>query len=353
MSSLAKTCMPAAATDAAMERIAAAICGNLRALGLFVDCKRYGTSFFEIFASTSKQLITRPDSREASGIALLLAGKYEPPTLVLEEINSLQRGLGRKMVAAVFAGLDAAPGAIPRVRVDDLSPFQADGRRWWAHVADDHADYEWIITHGKNEMTPAAATLAQSRDFLRVASLIETLTQEFGYDPRKVKLSPERETIQYLGQSFTSEGDTQPDGTITIFYDPEMSDARLGCCLAHEIQHARYFTVRDAYRAETKDGPLHRRFARFTPELLAAQRGVSDYSNEHWDAWKAAAPPALFSDELAAGESEPINETIAEVAKALYNFGADVRISPLWRELQQTINEEYEKLSRNAHRLKD
>lgn len=334
--------------DRAMENIAAAACRNLRALGLFVDCKQYGASFFEIFASTSQKLITRPENQEASGIAFLLAGKYEPPTLVFEEINSLQRGLGRKMVAGVFAALDEAPRAIKRVRVDDLSPFQQDGRRWWEQVAADYGQYEWIITHGEYEMTPPIETVAQSADFLRKKRLLESLAQEFGYDLRKIRLSPERETIEYLGQSFASEGDAQPDGTITIFYDPEMSDARLGCCLAHEIQHARYFAVRDAYRAEPDDGPLHRRFARFTPELLAAQRGVSDYSNEHWDAWKGASLPALFSDELENGESEPINETIADVAKALYNWGPDVRVNPFWKELQAAINEEFDKLNEFA-----
>ena len=123
-----------------------------------------------------------------------------------------------------------------------------------------------------------------------------------------------------------------------------MSDARLGCCLAHEIQHLKYFTVRAAYRAEPAAGPLHRRFAAFTPEALAAQRGVSNYSNEHWDAWKGASPPRLFSEELEEGQSEPINETIAEVAKAQYNRGPEVRINPLWRELQGAINAEYERL---------
>ena len=329
-----------------MASLAAAICRNLRGLALFVECKRYGTSYFEIVASTSKRLITRPDNDEASGIALLLAGKYEPPTLVFEEINSVRRGFGRKMVAAVFAALDEAPGTIPRVRVDDLSPRLKDGRRWWEHVAGDYIGYEWIITHGENGMTATSEDIVRSPDFLRVASLIATLAREFGYEPRKITLSSVSETIPYLGQSFTSEGDTQPDGTITIFYDPEMSDARLGCCLAHEIQHARYFVVREAYRAEPESGPLHRRFARYAPELLAAQRGVSDYSNEHWDAWKGTSPPALFSDELEAGGSEPINETIAEVAKALYNFGPEARIKPLWKELQQAINEEYETLRR-------
>lgn len=338
-------------SDPAMEKIADAIVENLRGLGLIVECKKYGTGFWEIVASTSSRLITRPDNKEASGVALLLAGKFDPPTLVFEEINAVQRGFGRKMVAAVFVGLSEAPGVFSCVKVDDLSPYLRDGRRWWEHIAHEYAQHDWQITHGENETrapagSPPREEAGQSAEFLRKRHLLVTLASEFGYDAAKVRLTPERETICYLGQTFVSEGDAQPDGNITIFYDPKMSDARLGCCLAHEIQHARYFAVRDAYRTEPEDGPLHRRFSQYNPELLASQRGVSDYSNEHWDAWKASSLPALFSDELAAGESEPINETIAEVAKALYNFGSDVRINPIWKELQQAINEEYEKLRR-------
>ena len=183
--------------------------------------------------------------------------------------------------------------------------------------------------------------IENSPDFLKKRQTLAALVAEFGYDVAKVTLSPQKKTFNYLGQSFTSEGQSFPDGSIEIFYDPQMSDARLGCCLAHELQHVRYFVVRDAYRAEPSDGRLHRRFAKYAPELLAAQRGVSNYSNEHWDAWKGDAPPKLFSFELEEGESEPINETIAEVAKALYNWGPDVRINALWKELHDAINEEH------------
>lgn len=344
-----------AGSDPAMEAIAAAVAENLRALGLVVDSKKYGTDFWEIAASTSPKMITTPGSLEASGVALLLAGKFDPPTLVLEEINSLQRGLGRRMVGAVIAGLASRPGVFPRVKVDDLSPFMADGRRWWEHVANEHSDFDWRITHGENLpppgppeglAPPARPDIAQTPDFIVKRRKLEALAREFGYDPRKVTLSAEKETIDYLGQRFTSEGDARPDGAVTIFYDPEMSDARMGCCLAHELQHVKYFAVRDAFRGEPADGPLHRRFARFTPELLAARRGVSDYSNEHWDAWNGASPPRLFSMELDQGESEPIAETIAEVAKAFYNWGPDVGIDPVWKELTRAVNEEYEKLGR-------
>jgi len=195
----------------------------------------------------------------------------------------------------------------------------------------------------RSEPAPAqtVSDIEHAPDFLRKRQALAALVAEFGYDLGKVTLSAQKKTFNYLGQSFTSEGQSLPDGRIEIFYDPEMSGARLGCCLAHELQHVRYFVVRDAYRAEAADGPLHRRFARYAPELLASQRGVSIYSNEHWGAWKGDAPPKLFSLELEEGESEPINETIAEVAKALYNWGPDVRINALWKELHDAINEEY------------
>ena len=167
---------------------------------------------------------------------------------------------------------------------------------------------------------------------------LRVLAQTFGYDPSRVRLDAGGKTFDYLGQSFTSEGEALPDGSIILYYDPLMSDARMACCLAHEIQHVKYFTVARAYHLEGADGPLHRSFADFTPEKLAAQRGVSPYSNEHWDAWKSDRPPQLFSPELEEGGSEPINETIAEVARALYNWGPDVAINPVWKKLQQSIN---------------
>ena len=192
----------------------------------------------------------------------------------------------------------------------------------------------------------ASGDVETASEFLKKRQALEALARAFGYDAGKVTLSPQTMTFDYLGQSFTSEGQSFPDGRIEIYYDPQMSDARLGCCLAHELQHARYFAVRAAYRAEKADGPLHRRFARYAPELLAAQRGVSNYSNEHWDAWKGGVPPTLFSFELEEGESEPINETIAEVAKAIYNWGPDVRVNLLWKELHDAINEEYAALQK-------
>ncbi len=199
----------------------------------------------------------------------------------------------------------------------------------------------WRMPHADPAPVLAVSEIENAPDFLRKRQTLAALVAEFGYDVSKVTLSPQKKTFNYLGQSFTSEGQSFPDGRIEIFYDPQMSDARLGCCLAHELQHVRYFAVRHAYRAEKSDGPLHRRFAKYAPELLAAQRGVSIYSNEHWDAWKGDAPPKLFSLELEEGESEPINETIAEVAKALYNWGPDVRINALWKELHDAINEEH------------
>jgi hypothetical protein len=337
--------------DPAIAEIGEEICRNLRALGLVVERKSYGGAFVEIRASSSPSLITTPGSADASGVALLLAGKFDPPALVFEQINAIERGLGRKMVAAALAGVRARPGVLREVRVNDLSPFQPDGRRWWEHVAGENADFDWRITHDEDAThwpkpaPPPADMAASPDDFARRRRKLEELAREFGHDPSCVTLSPERKTFPYLGQSFASEGEATPEGRVTIYYDPAMSDARLGCCLAHELQHLRYFAVRSAYRAEAEGGPLHRRFARFTPELLAARRGVSNYSNEHWDAWQAPAPPRLFADELEEGGSEPINETIAEVAKALYNWGPEARIDPVWRELREAIDAAYGELA--------
>jgi hypothetical protein len=196
------------------------------------------------------------------------------------------------------------------------------------------------------EPLPAASSddITKRPDFIEKRRRLEALAKEFGYEPSMVTLRPEKRIFDYLGQSFTAEGEAWPDGRVDIYFDPKMGDARMGCCLAHELQHLKYFVVRAAYHAEGADGPLHRRFAKFAPELLAAQRGVSNYSNEHWDAWRGYSSPKLFSMELEEGQSEPINETIAEVAKAQYNWGPDVRINPVWKELQNSINEEYEKL---------
>lgn len=130
-----------------LEAIEDAVCRNLRALGLHVRAKRFGPGFCEIVASSSPSFLTTPDGKEASGVMLLLAQKYDPPLVVFEEINSLRRGLGRAMVAAALDGVAARPGVFKHVRVNDLSPHQKDGRRWWENIADVHPSFEWIITH--------------------------------------------------------------------------------------------------------------------------------------------------------------------------------------------------------------
>jgi hypothetical protein len=352
--------------DPHLREIAEDVCARLGALSLHVRCTFHGRGFCEIAASSSPKIVTLPGSAQASGVALLLAAAYDPPTLVFEEINSLTPGLGRRMTTAALGALQERPGLFRRIRVDDASPLQRDGRRWWAHVAQAYPEFDWVITHDELQRRAAQpktprGVFAALRDWLRIKSAppaedeaprrfddtqrkLDALARAFDYDPAKVTLRPQKDAFDYLGQSFLSEGEATADGEILVYFDPAMSDARLGCCLAHEIQHARYFALRAAFRAEGDDGPLHKRFARYTPALLAAQRGVSAYSNEHWDAWRDACAPELFSFELEAGGSEPINETIAEVAKALFNWGPDVRINPVWRDVHDAINEEYAKL---------
>jgi hypothetical protein len=137
-------------SDPAIEKIADDMCRNLRGLGLYVESKKYGNGFWEIIASSSRKMITLPDGKEASGIALLLAGEYDPPTLVFEQINSLRPGLGSRMVGAAIAGLERRPGVFERLRVNDLSPRLEDGRRWWERIASSHPEFDWHITHDED-----------------------------------------------------------------------------------------------------------------------------------------------------------------------------------------------------------
>jgi hypothetical protein len=181
-------------------------------------------------------------------------------------------------------------------------------------------------------------------DFARKAEHLAAMTASFGYDPAKARLMREDFFFELGGSRAKAEGRALRDGSILVFYDPEMTLARLACCVAHEVQHQKYARVRRAFAAEVEDGTLHRAFAAFTPDLLAERGGVSDYSNEHWAGWRAAAPPRLFEDEMARGGAEPINETLAEVAKALYNFGPEARIDPVWRALYELILREWARL---------
>lgn len=137
-----------AAASAAIER-------HLLELGLYVKAKSYGSHFCEIVASTSPKMITAPGDDRASGIALLLAGGYDPPTLVFEQINSLKPGLGAAMVDAVLAGLRESPAGFERVRVDDASPRAADGRSFWQRMAARHAGFDWAIAQNEGERAAA------------------------------------------------------------------------------------------------------------------------------------------------------------------------------------------------------
>jgi len=196
----------------------------------------------------------------------------------------------------------------------------------------------------KRPPAPRMEPAFDAADFARKAEHLAVMTAAFGYDPGKARLVDEKFSFDLAGVRSKAEGRALPDGSILVFYDPQMTLARLACCVAHEAQHQKYFRVRRAFEAEGEDGPLHETFAAFTPERLAERRGASDYSNEHWAGWRAAEPPRLFEDEMARGGSEPINETLAEVAKALYNFGPDTRIDPLWRALYELILREWARL---------
>jgi hypothetical protein len=135
--------------DPEVAQIAEAIAGNLAALGLHVKATRYREHFWEIVASTSPNLVTTPGGTKASGVALMLGARYDPPTLVFEEINSRTPGLGSKMVGAVLAALDARPERFPRIRVDDSSPRGADGLSFWERIAARDPRRAWDITQNE------------------------------------------------------------------------------------------------------------------------------------------------------------------------------------------------------------
>lgn len=184
-----------------------------------------------------------------------------------------------------------------------------------------------------------------SIEFDKKKDKLKELSIGFDYPSELVELIDEKKIFEYLGYQFTSEGTALRDGRVFIYYDPAMTDARMACCLAHELQHQRYFAVQEYFNLEPIDGFLHKRFARFSPPLLSNERGISAYSEEHWCAWQGVSLPVLFSDEFSIGKSEPINETIAEVAKAYYNWDGKIDWIPeIWRDLYASINDEYKNL---------
>jgi hypothetical protein len=159
-----------AGADPAVAHTAETIVKNFRAFGLFVEAKRYGPHFVEIVASTSPKLVTTPGNALASGVALLLAGKYDPPTLVFEEINSLKPGLGRTMVEAALQGLAAPECPFRKIRVDDASPRGHDGLSFWRRLAAAHAWLDWVVTENEGARAPsgeAARTREPSSCFTR------------------------------------------------------------------------------------------------------------------------------------------------------------------------------------------
>ena len=204
----------------------------------------------------------------------------------------------------------------------------------------------------RNEVRDNGSCL--TRDFDKKKEKLKELCVDFDYPAELVELIEEKKIFEYLGYQFTSEGSAYSDGRIVIYYDPAMTDARMACCLVHELQHQRYFAVQKAFNSEPIDGPLHNRFAIFSSSRLSDERGISAYSEEHWRAWQGTSLPVLFSDEFLMGQSEPINETIAEIAKAYYNWGRIDWIPQLWRDLYESINEEYENLemSKGRHNSK-
>ena len=128
--------------DQQVETTASAIYLNLRRLRLHVSLKSYCPGFWEIFASTSPRMVVKAGNDEASGISLMLTNRYDPPTLYIEEINSLRPGLGAQMVNAVLDALQHEPRTF-KIQLNDRSPALKDNRSWWQHVISSHPEFEW------------------------------------------------------------------------------------------------------------------------------------------------------------------------------------------------------------------
>ena len=110
---------------------------------------------------------------------------------------------------------------------------------------------------------PNAEPGFDAADFARKAEHLAAMTASFGYDPTKARLVRDEFSFELRGVRAKAEGRALPDGSILVFYDPQMTLARLACCVAHEAQHQKYARVRRAFAAEGADGPLHEDLRRF------------------------------------------------------------------------------------------
>ena len=93
---------------------------------------------------------------------------------------------------------------------------------------------------------PNAEPAFDAADFARKAEHLAAMTASFGYDPAKVRLVRDEFSFELCGVRAKAEGRALPDGSILVFYDPQMTLARLACCVAHEAQHQKYARVRQA-----------------------------------------------------------------------------------------------------------
>jgi hypothetical protein len=131
--------------DRQVETTASAIYLNLRRLQPYVTLQSYGPGFWEIIASTSPKMIVKAGNDKVSGISLMLTNRYDPPELYIEEINSLQVGMGAQMVGAIIDALKYQPRAF-QIRLNDRSPIVRDDLTWWQHIISAHPEFTWVRT---------------------------------------------------------------------------------------------------------------------------------------------------------------------------------------------------------------
>ena len=110
----------------------------------------------------------------------------------------------------------------------------------------------WLPWLRRSATAPSAEPAFDAADFAKKAAHLAAMAAAFGYDASKARLVREEFAFELGGVRCKAEGRALPDGAILVFYDPEMTLARLACCVAHEVQHQKYACVRRLSRPRTR-----------------------------------------------------------------------------------------------------
>ena len=196
----------------------------------------------------------------------------------------------------------------------------------------------------------------------------QLVAKDLGFPPAKIKAEVGDHKFTLGGKEYVAAGTANREsGEITIWSDhvnPD-DDLEFKGLVAHEVEHQRFNTVFQAQREESKavmalpsdadhmrpDGtlrpPYDEQFPIYSGMLkyygmksteLHEQDGVSEYSREYWEDWKAGKTDTF----------KAIHETLAEIARFDAEGIADhliaVKERPDWVALYDWINDTYDNL---------